>query len=220
MKKLARPLLILMSLIFLSGGCGMMALSEYITPADLDQDAIAYAHKADVAQLADYDGYPNLAKAKKLKKDVDAAHQTTQLDLQQQIEGDNLEYSIHTDSVQANLANAIKREESIFGEGGLLSTGLALAGMGGFTGLLGLMRKRPGDMTSDEVENAVARATGQTKSELEARNRQLVQVVKGIEAFKQTLGTNTNILATLHQTLSAVQDTDTKLAVKAAKIGG
>jgi len=212
-----KKILLFLSVILLMSGLGCAALSHYITPAEIDRDAVSYAHLAGTARLEDYGGWPNMVKAERLKDDVDAGHSIIQLDLRQQIESDNLEYSIHADTVSTNLINAQQREEALFGPEGLLSMGLSLAGMGGFTGILGLMRKRPGDITPGEVQQVVADATGRTVAELEARNKHLTQVVKGIKIFMDAHKGEPDIILSLKKTLSDIQDSDTEIAVKAAK---
>ena len=197
-------------------GLGCAALSQYVTPAEIDHDAVAYAHRADTAQLADYEGYPNMAKAERLKKDVDAAHSTVQLDLTQQMQSDDLEYSIHKDVVSNNLIVAQQREEILFGETGLLSLGLSMAGFGAFTGLIGLARKRPGDITAPEMEQALATATGQTAAELSIREKQFVQLVNGVQEFMDNqpdVGPQTRLKAAMNKH----QDTDTRAAVAVVK---
>ena len=73
--------IILLSLFLMICGVGCIALSPYLVPTEIDQGAVNYAIEADVAEPNDYIGYPNLIKAERLDKDVDAAHNVIQLDL-------------------------------------------------------------------------------------------------------------------------------------------
>ena len=75
----------------------MAALSHYITPADIDKASVGYVTQTGAADANEFKGYPNLVKAQKLEKAVDAGHNIKQLHLQQQIQQDNLVYSIHKD---------------------------------------------------------------------------------------------------------------------------
>jgi len=218
-----KSIIVVLSLLLIIAGLGCAALSSYVTPAPIDQSAVKYAVNAGVADTNDYIGYPNLVKADSLKKDVDAAHSTIQLDLGQQMQKDDLDYSIHKDVVSSNLVLAQQREEMLFGETGLLSLGLSMAGFGTLTGLIGLMRKRPGDVTQPELEQALADATGKTTEELSTKQRQFTQVVMGIQKLMDTYEDNAGLLPgnafviAMKNTFDKTQDTDTQIAVSAVK---
>lgn len=213
-----RTILTLLSITLMVLGLGCAALSSYVTPAEIDRSAAWYAYEAGETQMSYYDGYPNMAKAAQLKKDVDAAHNVIQLDLQQQAEKDNLTYAIHKDIVSSNLIVAQQREETLFGETGLLSMGLGMAGMGGFAGLIGLMRKRPGDVTAPEMEQALATATSRTTEELSIREKQFVQVVKGVQAFMDPAGNApASAIPIIKAAMNKHQDSDTRAAVAVVK---
>jgi len=217
----SRIVLIVISLLMMITGMGCVALSHLITPAEVDKAALRYAVDAGVADYNDYDAwYPNMAEAARLDEDVDAAHSTVQLTLRQKIEKDELDYSIHKKVTSANLIVARQREEALFGEKGLLSMGLTMLGVGGFTGLLGLMRKRPGDLTREEVETALTTATGKTKEELSAKEKQFVQLVKGVAEFMKSQESNGNkdAVIALKSIMDKYQDSQTKVAVAAAKV--
>ena len=49
----------------------------------------------------------------------------------------------------------------------------------GLAGFIGLMRKRPGDVTPEELKKAV----GGQEAELTARERQFAELVKGVQRF-------------------------------------
>jgi len=202
-------------------GLGCAAVSHYITPANIDKDAVYYAVDAGTASPDDYTGYANLEKVERLKGDVDAAHSKVQLNLQQQIEADNLDYSIHSDSVASAVLAGTEREEMLFGEKGLVSMGLGLAGFGTLTGLLGLMRKRPGDVTLTEMEQALASLKGQAADQLSTKDKQFIQVVKGVQEYIDFLSSdkkNTSGIKKLKGILDKHQDVDTKTAVATAKV--
>ncbi|KKM80085.1 hypothetical protein LCGC14_1343440 [marine sediment metagenome] len=215
-----KKILLMLSVVLLLTGLGCAAISHYATPAGKDQGSIKYIVDNSDGHVEDYEVWPwfNLHTANKLKEDLDDSHQTVQHRLRQAMEDDQLEYGQHSDVVITNVQQARQREEALFGEKGLLSMGLSLTGMGAFTGILGLMRKRPGDITPTEVSGVVANATGQTVAELEVRNKQLFQVVKGVQEFING-GTPGQYIAQLKADLSGAQDVDTQLAVKAAKAG-
>lgn len=193
-------------------GVGCAALSEWVTPAEVDKAAVNYADEAGVADANDFAGYANLDKAKRLATAVKAAYQLNGLAIEQLREKNDLDYQLLSESV----ANAVKigtaREESLFGESGLLSLGLMALGVGGFGGLLGLIRKRPGDWTAEEVQSAVAEAT----TESEKKDVQLAEVVKGVQSFLDTYG-DQSYVKELKTFLSVAQSADTKKAVATIK---
>ena len=51
-----KKILLILSVVLLMSGLGCAALSHYITPAEIDRDAVSYAHLAGTARLEDYDG--------------------------------------------------------------------------------------------------------------------------------------------------------------------
>jgi hypothetical protein len=155
-----------------------------VTPASIDGSAVAYAVAAEAAEPNDFAGYPSLAKAEKLARDVDEAHNKVQLRLRQQIETDNLDYSVHKGVVATAVEKGQALEEKLFGPSGLLSMGLAAIGFGGFGGVIGLLRKRPQDWTQEEVDGALEEAG----VEASAKTTQLVEIVKAVEAFKNGAG--------------------------------
>ncbi len=119
----------------------------------------------------------------------------------------------------------MQREEHLFGPKGLATLALTLTGFGGFTGCLGLMRKRPGDVTKDEFNQAMNALGADTFEEIEAKNKQLFQLVSGVSEFMDTYkDTNDNKEAVMLKTLKSIfdkfQDSDTKEAVARIKISG
>jgi hypothetical protein len=209
-------IIILLSLILIVTGVGCAALSSYVTPAELDDQSIDYVVLAGVANPKNFTGYPNLAKAEKLQKDVDSAHAVNQFNLEKLIQKDTLDYSIYKDVTMTNYETAVEREKQLFGENGLLSLGLSMIGAGGFAGLLGLMRKRPGDITPAEAEQALAEATGRTAEELSTKERQMIQLVKGVQMFLEATPER-DVELRLKQAMDKAQDTDTQIAVATIK---
>lgn len=208
-----KTLIIIASIMLMTIGLSCAALSSYITPAEVDQNALRYAVNTGIVELSDYDAwYPNLAEAERLAKDVDAAHSTVQLSLQQQAEKDNLVYSIHKDVVSTNLITADQREEMLFGETGLMSMGLSMMGAGGLAGLLGLMRKRPKDWTPEEVEIAM---TG-VKGELTEKDKQIIELVRGVQKFLDT--SDKTVSDALKTSLATNQSSTTKETVAKIKV--
>jgi len=174
--------IVLLSLVLLAAGFGCMSLSEYVTPATIDPRAVDYVTRAGVDDPNKYVGYANLAKAMRLGNAVDDAHETMQLVYSQLSESDQLKYGQIKDVAAANLAIAAQREQMLFGETGLLTLGLSLAGFGSLTGLVGLMRKRPGDMTPEEIKQVVAGK----ESELTEKEQQIVELIQGFEDYLKT----------------------------------
>lgn len=208
------------------GGC--IALSHYLTPADLDGKAIDFVTDAGVADANKYDGYANLHKAGLLKEDVETAYKLNQFELQKAAEKNNLDYSIVAETTATNYTAALEREGELFGPEGGLATILGIAGLSGATGLLGLMRKRPGDITPQEASAAIADATGASQAELEAKITQFNQVVKGVSQFKRVLDEKagnesnctvkvadlaTELIKEMKSTFNASQDAETQKAV-------
>lgn len=208
-------LLIMASLILLMG-VGCAALSEYITPATVDPQAVAYVEKAGVADANAFAGYANLEKAIRLEAAVDAAHEVTSLALAQMAEKNELDYGILKGAVSNSLKTARDREEQLFGETGLLSTGLTALGFGTLTGVLGLMRKRPGDVTPQEMESVVA----EVKGEVTDKDRQFLELVKGVQKcldLYRDVPEAVPFVTALKTTLGNEQSADTKQAVAVAK---
>lgn len=206
-----KKLTIIVSLLACMASLGCVALSEYVTPAAKDNGAIDYAVRAGVADPNDFDGYFNLDKANRLAWKVDEAHQLNQLALSQKVERDSLQYAQLSDTVKVNVTAARQQEETLFGEKGILTLGLGLAGFGSLTGLIGLMRKRPGDMTPEEVKEAL---TGKD-AELTEKEAQMVELVKGVQKYLGHASSTTS--GTLKGYLDAAQSASTKVKVAEIK---
>lgn len=215
-----KKILAILCLLIMLAGLGCVGLSEYLTPAEIDREAVEYAVESGAADEKDYEGYPNLVKAKRLVDDVDAGHQIIQLDLQQQCEKDNLDYTLVRDVAMVNRNESIIREEQLFGEQGFLSLGMSLLGVGGFTGILGLMRKRPGDLTKEEADGLVFNAQSNIQELVDAKKKQFNQLVKGVDDFINSYkDIDPKVVASIKISMNKNQDTDTQVAVSAAKKG-
>jgi len=193
-------------------GIGCASLSDYITPATVDQHAVAYAASAGVVDANDFDGYANLEKAIRLEVAVGNAYEVKTLVLTQMQEKNQLDYGVLRGVTVNNTKIAREREAALFGETGLLSMGLSLLGVGGLGGILGLMRKRPGDITPQELEQTVA----DIKGEVTAKDRQFIEVVKGVQAFIDS-HKDDGIASELKAAISLVRSADTKEAIALAK---
>lgn len=200
----------LLALMILGIGIGCASLSEYVTPATVDQKAVDYAESAGVIDADDFDGFANLEKAIRLEIAVMNAFEAKSLALEQMQEKNQLDYGILRGVVVNNLKIARQREERLFSEKGLLSMGLSLAGFGTLTGVLGLMRKRPGDITPQEMEKAVV----DVKGEVTQKERQFIELVKGVQKY---ISTHNGEAEGLKQCLATEQSTDTKQAVALTK---
>lgn len=194
-------------------GLGCVALSALVTPGTIDQKAVGYAVAAGVADANDYTGYRNLAMARRLEADVSAAYEVNTLHLQQLQEKNELDYSILNEVVTRNVKTAELREDLLFSETGLLSTGLAALGVGGLGGFLGLMRKRPGDVSRAEMDTALADAG----VEMGQKEQQLAETVLGVQAFLNTWTGGKEAGDRLKSCLSQAQSTETKKAVAILK---
>ncbi len=218
-----KKVIAVVSLVLIISGLGCTAMSRYVTWAEIDRDAVKYAIDAGVVDVNDYDDWwTNIVMLERLERDVDGGHKIVQLNLKQLIQKDDLEYSIVKDTVSSDLAVAFQREKLLFGETGLLSLGLSMAGFGGLTGLLGLMRKRPGDITAPEMEQALISATGKTSAELSAKEKQFFQLVNGIKVFMNNYKNSTDnkdivVMKALKDAMNAKQDADTQAAVAVIK---
>jgi len=194
---------------------GCVSLSEYITPAEKDNNAIRYVENSGVATAKDFDGYFNLDKARKLNYAVDAAHQMNQMELEQAIQKDNLNHAVLKETVYNNYQSALRNEEQLFGEGGILPLVAGLAGFGGLGGLIGLMRRRPGDWSQEEVDRAMADVTGKTAEQLSDKERQFSQLVKGMAEFAKTFTPEQKVQFKV--AMDSAQDTDCQIAVATVK---
>jgi len=207
-----RIVLVFIALALLVAGIGCAALSTLVTPANVDKNAVAYAASAGVIDPNDFRGYGNLDKAIRLKAAVDAAFQVKELSLNQMMEKNRLDYSQLSQVADSNMKASRAQEELLFGETGLLSMGLSLLGVGGLGTVIGLMRKRPGDITPQEMETALT----EIKGEVTDKDRQIIEIVRGVQKLFEAYPKNTAFGAELRTAL-ANQSTDTRQAVAAVK---
>ena len=212
-----KTVFVLLTLILIVGGCGLATISQLVTPAEKDEASVEYVTEAKVAEPNEYNGYFNIYKANKLVGDVDEAHEVIQFDLNHLIERDNLDYSNHKDAVIFNHTVASQREEMLFGETGLLSMGLSMLGVGGLSGFVGLMRKRPGDITSADAEKAIADATGKSSADLSDKQKQFAQLVGGITKIMKTYEGQKTVIDDMKHIFNETQDTETQVAVASVK---
>lgn len=209
-----KSLLCVLCVMAIGLGLGCAALSEYVTPANIDQKAVEYVVKAGVADANDFKGYANLEKAIRLEMMVENAYEVVSLALEQMREKNQLDYSMLRGVVINNTKAAREREELLFGETGILAVGLSVLGAGGLGSVLGLMRKRPGDITPQEMESALA----DIKGEVTAKDRQIIEIVKGVQKFLDRYPKGTVYGDELRLALSN-QSADTREAVAVAKAG-
>lgn len=206
-----KTILSLICIAALAIGIGCASLSEYVTPAAIDQKAVEYAVGAGVAEPNAFAGYANLEKAIRLEVAVENAYEVKLLALAQMQEKNQLDYGILRGVVVNNTKLARAREEQLFGETGLLSVGLSALGAGGLAGMLGLMRKRPQDWSPEEMESALA----ELKGSVSGKDRQLIEVVKGVQSF---INTNPGEAADrLKAAITAARSSDTAQAIAAIK---
>lgn len=212
-----KKVLIVLSVVLAGIGVGCAALSEYVTPARIDVKAVQYATDACVADPNEFAGYANLEKAIRLEVAVSNAYEVKTLALQQMSEKNQLDYSMLKGVVAQNTTVARQKEAQLFGETGLLSVGLSMVGFGSLTGLLGLMRKRPGDITTAEMESALADVNGEVTN----KDRQLIELIKGIQAFldrnKTSDPSDLSYVKDLKDCLRSSESSDTKQTVAMVK---
>jgi hypothetical protein len=211
-----RTLIVTISLMLILTGVGCVAISELVTPARIDARAKAYVIERGTDPNV-YRGYPNLAMSNQLLKDIRAGHLTTLQEFEQAMDRENLEHGLVLGVAEADNKVAVAREEQLFGEKGLLSMGLGMLGFGTLTGVVGLMRKRPGDVTSAEMEQALAQSQGKTAEELSAKQWQFVQLVQGVQKILTCSLVQPDAVTIFKAELSKTQDTDTMIAVASVK---
>lgn len=207
-------LIIIVSIILMLAGISCMAVSELVTPAEINKSAVKYAVNSGVADEQDYLGYPNLGKARRLVVAVDSAHKVNVFDLQQRLAKDSLDYTMLRGVVTNNEQIAVEREQMLFGQSGLLSMGLSMLGVGGLGGVIGLLRRKPGDWSPEEVTDAITEATGKTSNELSAKNKQVIQLVQSVDALIKTFNLDKTKIKSV---LNGVQDGDVQIAVSTTK---
>jgi len=199
----------MLAIVLVGSGC-IGTIAENITPANIDNGAVNYAVDANVAEPDEYSGYPSLAKLKKLQLDIKSAHELNGLELQQLAEKENLKFNLLSGIVSTDIEIAQAREELLFGPTGAVAIGLSLLGVSA-GGYLGLMRKRPKDLSPEEVESVMA----EIKGEVTKKDRALIQLVgqlqKVIEAKPEAER------RTYLESLKAEQLPETRAVVKAAK---
>lgn len=218
MSKWTKGIMVVLSLVLISAGVGCVALSKHVTTAEIDSKCVAYVVEAGVADANEFTGWPSLAKAEKLKAAVDCAYTVNMFELQQEMDGEDLKYNIHIAAATRNYKAGLKREEALFGEKGLIALGLSMAGFGTLTGFVGLARKRPGDVTPQEVTEVVSQATGKVNGDLSEKEKQLVEVVKGVQKFINTYSDKQpETVSALKEICNKAQDVSTQVAVATIK---
>lgn len=176
MKKIA---VILLGILLVSLAVGCLPLSYYVTLTEIDRGAVKYAVDCGVADANEFKGLPNLAKAVKLESAVDDGHAKRQQEIQHMAERDTLEYSIHSGKAATNVKVGKEREEILFGPKGIIPIALSGLGFASVAGYIGLMRKRPGDVTKEEFEEVTGDLLG--------KDTQIFELVKSIQKYRETL---------------------------------
>lgn len=190
MKKVLIGLVLVLSALTAAVGIGCASLSEYATPASIDKKAVKFVVESGVADLNEFKGWANLHKALKLDSYVDMAYEVRHTALKHELENLTIDYNHLNDIVTKNLEDAQRREEELFADGGAFSTILTASGLGAFTGLLGLFRKRPGDMTKEDFQKAIEPIQGQ----IGIKEQQFAQVVTGVEKIMKGKDQITSLL--------------------------
>jgi len=201
---------VILVLVLVGSGC-VGTLSENLTPANIDEDAVEYVVASGVATADDYDGYPNLAKLKRLQLDIKSAHELNGLELQQLAEKENLKFNLLAGTVATDVEIATIREDLLFDPmTGAVALGLSIFGIGA-GGYLGLLRKRPKDMSPEEVTAAFA----EVKGEVTQKDRAILQLVGQLQ---KVIDAKPEVERRKYlEELKAEQLPETRAAVKAAK---
>lgn len=206
---------VVLAVVVIGGGC-IGTLSEELTPGHVDERVVAYNEEAGTGAAADYKGllFPSLASVKKLRTDFEAAVVVTNQELKHLAEQKQLQAKILEGVVTADFKVASAREEFLFNPTtGALAVGLSLLGVGA-GGYLGLMRKRPQDITPVEMEKAL----GEVKGEVTDRDRKIIELVNSMKNVidAQPTEAQKEMIATLKkgqlpETRAAVKDVLAKL---------
>ena len=199
-----------LAVVVIGGGC-IGTLSEHFTPGRIDGDIVAFNEEAGTGTAEDYKGffYPSLADLKKLSTDFDAAVRVTLQELQHLVEQKQLQVKILKGVLTGDMEISLAREEFLFNPTtGALAVGLSILGIGA-GGYLGLMRKRPQDITPVEMETAL----GEVKGEVDDRDRKIINL---IVSMKHVIDTAPTEIAgkEIVKTLKAGQLPETRAAVK------
>jgi hypothetical protein len=195
------------------GGCAISTISQEVTPGRADKDIVAYNVAAGVGDANDYKGlfgYPSLASILRLQTDFTAAVILTDQEIQHMIEKKKLNDDILKGTVDNDVKVAVAREDFVFNPTtGVLAIGLSLAGIAG-GGYLGLMRKRPQDITPQEMETAL----GDVKGEIDDRDRKIISLISSMKNVieAQPEDAQDKMVALL----KAGQSPETRVAVKQA----
>jgi hypothetical protein len=169
---------LLLAVVLISAGC-IGTLSEHLTPMKNDKEVIDYVVEAGTGRVEDYKGllFPSLATLRKLKHDFEAAVALTNQELKQIAEKKQLKDSILRGIVDHDVDIGEQRHEALFDPvTGAVAIGLSLFGIAG-GGYLGLMRKRPQDITPQEFEKAL----GEIKGEVTEKDRKIIQLVASVK---------------------------------------
>ena len=212
MKKLLLVLIFVISLISVAVGVGCASLSEYITPARIDSKAVQFVVEAGVADPNEFAGWANLEKSIRLDAYVDMAYEVKGVAIKQMHENLQIDYHHLNDIVTRNMEDAQEREEALFADGGVASTLLTAGGLGICTGLLGLFRKRPGDMTREDLDNA----TVELREKFGVKDAQFVQVVTGVEKFMKH---KDQLLSLIDREKTPAENVDAILTVMKTHLG-
>lgn len=162
----------LVGVLFTLTAVGCVSLSALITPAERDIGAIKFVEDAGIAEPNEFDGFFNLAKAEKLKDMVPMAYEVNMLGIQQAADDQNLKLSHFTESTTAKFQKSKNLEDKLFSETGLLALAATAIGGGSLMGLIGLMRKRPQDITPEDLKVAISGKV----TELAEKNDQIVAI--------------------------------------------
>ena len=200
-----------LAIVVIGGGC-IGTISEHGTPARIDGDAVDYVVEAGIGDAADYKGFlfPSLAELKRLRIDLNAAYDVNVQEIQHLAEQHQLAFKYLGGIIDGDIELAKAREDFIFNPTtGALAIGLSLAGIGA-GGYLGLMRKRPQDITPAEMETAL----GDVRGEVDDRDRKIISLVASMRNVIDAQPADAQ--RHMKEILKAGQSPETRVAVKQA----
>lgn len=214
MKQAKRIIAYLVLAVVVIGGCAMGTLSQELTPGRTNPKVVAYNVSAGVSNAEDYKGwlYPSLSSVLRLQADFTAAVVLTDQELQHIIEKKKLNDDILKGTVDNDVKVSVAREDFIFNPTtGVLAIGLSMFGIAG-GGYLGLMRKRPKDITPDEMEAAL----GEIKGDVDDRDRKIINLVASMRNVLVAQAQNGKESLDIKAILKSSQTPETQRAVKQA----
>ncbi len=145
-----KKLIVVMAALFCIALIGCQSFLAKVTPSEVAEIAVLYA---DVNEV-----WPTLDSARKVRTSAIIKHRTKQLDLLRLAEDDRLAYQDAIDVIQLNISESEAFQGLMVGSETQPLSILGILAGAGVALPIGLMKKRRGDSSPEEVEVAVAKA--------------------------------------------------------------